>query len=85
MSRREGSWDILVDQVGDLGRVHVDSILASLPMRREDHDRTRLDFLGNLASNLAQFAMGRVVMLEHDIRLGSIRIRSPSNLNLERI
>lgn len=70
LPRYPDEYNLLVNQIRDLGRVHIDGILCTLPMRREHHHGTRLHLRRNLTPDLAQLAVGRMVLVEHDIRLG---------------
>jgi hypothetical protein len=68
--------NILVDQIRHLSRVDVDSIPSTLPMRRKDNHRTGLDLGSDLAPDLSELAVCRVLDIIHDNRLAEISHRS---------
>lgn len=61
--------NLLVDQIRDLSRVHLDCIRACLPMGREDDHRARLHLGRDLTAQFLQFAVCRMVTLIHDVWL----------------
>lgn len=57
----------IIDDIGVLCGVNLDTIRAILPVCREDDDRFRLDFGRNLSTNLAQLRVGRVLRVFHKV------------------
>lgn len=61
--------NILIDQISLFGCVDLDCLTACLPMGRENDHRSWLDLGRNLATDLREFAVGRVLHFVHDVWL----------------
>lgn len=63
-----GGAGLLVDQGPVLVHVHLNVVLAGLPVRREYDNGFGLDCLRDLTADLREVLMGGVRRLEHDVR-----------------